>query len=76
LIEDRHAGPGEIAAARIDIADWFQKLARQKRKIAKTLARGESTTTAAHMYGLTAGRVSQLRKELKQSWDVFQGESI
>ena len=26
LIEDRHAGPAETAAARIDISDWFDSL--------------------------------------------------
>ena len=75
LLEDRHAGPAETAAARIDIADWFRSLARWKRKIAKALARGETTSTAVIMYGLTAGRISQLRQELKRSWEIFQGES-
>ena len=46
LLEDRQAGPAEIAAARIDVADWFKSLARGKRKIAKTLAR--SYTFIAH----------------------------
>lgn len=30
--------------------------------------------TVAQMFGLTAGRVSQLRAELKQSWGQLQGE--
>ncbi len=65
LIEDRQAGPAETAAARIDVADWFKSLGRNKRKIAKSLARGEATSTVARLFGLTAGRVSQLRQELK-----------
>jgi hypothetical protein len=76
LIEDKKAGPAETAAARIDVADWFKSLGRQKRKIAKSLARGEATSTVAHMYGLSAGRISQLRDELRRSWHQFQREPV
>ena len=73
LIEDRKAGPAEIAAARIDVAAWFRSLARKKRRIAQSLAQGESTSQVARLFGLTAGRISQLRQELAQSWAEFQG---
>jgi hypothetical protein len=33
LVEDRHAGPAQTAAARIDVAAWFLSLARKKRRI-------------------------------------------
>ena len=75
LVEDKHAGPAETAAARIDVAAWFRSLARRQRKIAQTLAQGETTGKIARMFGLTAGRVSQLRAELRRSWGRFQGES-
>lgn len=75
LLEDRQAGPSETAAARIDVAEWFKSLGRNQRKIAKTLARGEATSTVARLFGLTAGRVSQLRQELKRSWEMFQNQA-
>jgi hypothetical protein len=74
LVEDRKAGPAETAAARIDVAAWFRSLARKKRRIAQMLARGEGTGKVAGMFGLTAGRVSQLRRELAESWEEFHGE--
>jgi hypothetical protein len=74
LIEDRKAGPADTAAARIDVAAWFKTLACKKRMIAKALARGESTATVAQMFELSAARVSQLRRELQQSWEEFQEE--
>jgi hypothetical protein len=74
LVEDKKAGPAETAAARIDVADWFRSLTRQKRKIAKTLARGEATSKVARMFGLSAGRISQVRDELRRSWLEFQAE--
>jgi transposase-like protein len=45
------------------------------RKIALTLARGESTSEAAEKFGVTASRISQLRVWLKESWDGFQTEA-
>lgn len=74
LVEDRHAGPDLIAAARIDVGDWLRMLPRTKRRVARMLASGESTGDVARKCKLSAGRISQLRKELEHSWKVFQGE--
>jgi transposase-like protein len=49
--------------------------AARLRKIALTLARGESTSEAAKKFGVTPARVSQLRLWLKESWEQFQGEA-
>jgi hypothetical protein len=74
LIEDRHAGPAETAAARIDIGLWFATLPRKKRRIAETLATGLTRKAAARKFRLTAGRISQLRREFMDAWSEFQGE--
>lgn len=76
LVEDRHAGPAETAAARLDVAKWFRKLPATKRGVAHVLATGETTQTTAKKFNLTAGRVSQLRRELQTSWQTLQGETI
>ena len=76
LIESRKAGPAETAAARIDMAAWLRSLPRRNRKIAQALARGEAPGAVAQMFKLTPARVSQLRRELKQNWDAFQGEPV
>lgn len=75
LIEDRKAGPADTAAARIDFGNWLRSLPRYKRRIAVTLARGETTTATARKYRLSPGRISQLRRELAASWNAFQGET-
>jgi hypothetical protein len=72
LVEDRHAGPAEIAAARIDVAAWLHSLSPRNRRIAKILAMGETTTDLAQRLSLSRPRVSQLREELKASWEKFQ----
>jgi len=38
------------------------------------LAAGETGRDTARLFGLTAGRISQLRGELKRNWQTFQGE--
>jgi hypothetical protein len=73
LIEDHRAGPAEIAAVRIDFGAWLTSLPGRLRKIVATLATGESTIAAAKRFGVSAARISQLRGELKASWDGFQG---
>ena len=71
LVEDRRATPAEIAAARIDVAAWLRSLSPRNRRIAKNLAMGETTTDVARKFNLSRPRVSQLREELKASWEKF-----
>ena len=71
LVEDRHATPADIAASRIDVAAWLHSLSQRNRRIAKTLAMGETTTDVARKFNLSRPRVSQLREELKTSWKKF-----
>jgi len=73
LVEDRQAGPAEIAAARIDVAAWLKSLSRRHRKIAKALAIGVSTRDVARQFGLSPARISQLRSWFRQHWEQFQG---
>ena len=43
-------------------------------RIAQNLAEGQSTTAVAGQFGLTLGRVSQLRRRFEKSWLSFHGE--
>ncbi|MAD79506.1 MAG: hypothetical protein QGG71_21735 [Pirellulaceae bacterium] len=74
LVEDRHAGPADTAAARIDFGDWLRTLGGRRRRIAETLAKGETTSVAAAKFKVSLGRISQLRRELRDDWDRFHGE--
>jgi hypothetical protein len=76
LVEDRGFTPAETAAARIDVEDWLSRLCRRDRGVATTLAAGEGTRDTARKFALTAGRISQLRTELRRNWQAFQGESV
>jgi len=74
VVEDRNAGPAEVAATRMDFSAWLQSLSKRDRKIAELLATGESTGRTAKKFGVSAARVSQLRRQLKRSWERFVGE--
>ncbi len=75
LVEDHQAGPAETAAVRIDVAAWLGTLSRQQCRIAKRLALGDSTSEVARRFGLSRGRISQLRSWLRGRWERFQGET-
>jgi hypothetical protein len=74
LVEDRRATPADVAASRIDFAQWLREMPCRFRRIAKCLATGESTFAAARRFALSPARISQLRNEFRKSWLVFQGE--
>jgi len=76
LSETRHATPAEIAALRIDFRQWFASLSRRDQRVVEALAHGERTGGVAERCHLTAGRVSQLRRELYHSWRLFLGEVV
>lgn len=71
LVEDKTAGPAEIAASRLDFAAWLRLLSGRNRRIANTLATGESTLAVARRFHMSPGRISQLRQEFKRTWDDF-----
>jgi hypothetical protein len=76
LIEDGHATPADLAASRIDFPAWLDTLTRRDRKLALKLATGETTGKVANLFRVSAGRISQLRRELMASWLKFVGEPM
>jgi hypothetical protein len=74
VVEDRQTPVPDQVAFRIDFPDWLHQLSRRDRRIAETLAQGEATSVVARRYRLTPGRVSQIRRELRDSWQRFHGE--
>lgn len=73
LVEDPTCTPAELAASRLDFKAWLSRLPRQKRRIAATLAAGETTDGTARKFRVTSGRISQMRRELSAAWQQFQG---
>jgi hypothetical protein len=74
VVDTRLSPVPEIVAFRCDFADWLQSLWERDRHIAESLAMGDRTSEAARKFGVGEGRVSQLRRELAESWRAFVGD--
>ena len=74
LVEDRTAGPDQIAMTRLDFDSWLSTLSNRDRRLAEKLALGETTGAMAGMFRISAARVSQLRRQLCENWRRFVGE--
>lgn len=75
VVEDEHSTPADIAACRLDFRAWLRKLDRRRRQVALKLAEGQTTKDTARQFNCSQARISQLRTELKDCWQAFQGES-
>ena len=73
IADDRHWSIPEQVAFRVDFPRWLKRLNRRDRRLIKFLGVGNRTCDAAEKFGLTAGRISQLRTEWKSSWEAFHG---
>lgn len=76
FIEDKHSGPAIVATTKIDFTNWLNSLPYRLRRIAKVLATGEKTSIVAKKFNLSDGRISQVRKELAEAWQEYQGEAL
>ena len=76
VVEDRRSTPANIAATRLDFRAWLESLPERTRHVAETLATGEATSHVARMFGCSASRVSQLRRELYRGWLAFTGDVV
>ena len=61
-------------AFRCDFPAWLATHSRRNRRIAEMLAVGYSPGAVAKRFGLSLGRISQLRRTLRDSWHSFHGE--
>jgi hypothetical protein len=74
VVDTRTAPVLDTVAFRCDFAEWLASLRRRDRRIAESLAIGNRTSEAARKFGVCEGRISQLRRELAESWRKFVGE--
>jgi hypothetical protein len=75
VLADRKVPVPDLAAFRVDFGQWFQNRIRRDRSIISWLIAGESPSVVADRFGISRGRVSQLRRRYEQEWRTFQGET-
>ena len=76
LIDNAQTPVLDQVCFRCDFPAWLSTLARRHRGVAQYLALGHSTGAVAKKFGLSPGRVSQLRRELHLSWMEYQDEIL
>jgi hypothetical protein len=61
-------------AFRLDFPAWLKTLTARERRLVRAMAQGERTTDLSKEFEVSPGRISQLRRELRDDWLRFQGE--
>jgi hypothetical protein len=56
---------------RLDFPAWLKTRSERDRRVVQDLMAGERTQDVAARHGLTAGRISQLRREFLEDWRRF-----
>jgi hypothetical protein len=64
----------EQAAFRIDFPAWLAQLGQRNREIAEDMAKDYGTQELSEKHKVSAGRISQLRRELHADYRRFHGE--
>ena len=67
------APPSETVPTWMDFKAWLAKHDARKRQIAEALAVGGRTGEVAVEFGVSAGRIAQMRREFENSWKEYQG---
>ena len=63
--------PVEEAMLRVDFPDYLDTLPRLKRRACSLFLDGERTKNVARRLRVSPARVSQIRRELAEGWDLF-----
>lgn len=74
LHDNTRTPPSEAAAFRIDFSRWLRFWSRRDRRLIHDLMLGEGTLAVARKHQLTAGRVSQLRRQFHLHWLIYCGD--
>jgi hypothetical protein len=61
---------------RVDFSAWRCTLDNRRRRIMNAMMLGESTSELSNRFGMTSGRISQLRREFYEGYSAFCGESL
>ena len=76
LTDNTVTPPPDAAAFRVDFPRWLRSLPDRDRRLAEELMVGERTLDTARRFGMSEGRVSQVRRELCDDWAQFHGEAV
>jgi hypothetical protein len=74
-LQDNRISPvPEQVSFRCDFPAWRLTRSERDRRVIDDLMLGERTTDVASRHGLTAGRISQLRRDFMLDWHLFTAD--
>lgn len=73
-LESRKVSPADQACFNLDFAEWLGTWSLRQRQIILLLAAGNRTSYVAQKFGVSEGRISQLRRGFQESWEQFQAQ--
>jgi hypothetical protein len=76
LTDNSFTPPDEQACFRIDFPAWLRTRSERDRRMVQDLMVGERTCEVSQKYGVSRGRVSQMRRDFQEDWERFSGSSI
>ena len=59
---------------RLDFPAWLRTRTQRDRRIINDMVMGQRTLDLSKKYGISPGRVSQVRREFHDDWQRFCGE--
>jgi hypothetical protein len=76
LRDNTQSPVADQAAFRVDYPEWLLQLGHRNCEIAKDMALEVGTFELADKHKVSAGRISQLRREFYKDWQRFHGEVV
>ena len=77
LIDNTRSPVPDQVHFRIDFRSWLHTRTERDRRLVHDMAMGQGTSDLSRKFGLSAGRVSQMRQEFHDDWVRFtDGESV
>ena len=61
----------DLAHVRVEFPRWLMRMSARNRRFVARAAEGNSTSDLARMFQISKGRISQMRRELANSWNAF-----
>ena len=74
LVDNTRTPVADAAAFRLDFPAWLVRQTERDRRIIADMMRDERTLDLAHKYGVSPGRIAQLRRAYHTDWRHFHGE--
>lgn len=73
LLSRERNNPADLATVKMDFTAWLPLLTKQEQRYLEAFLSGETTQEIASRFAVTAGRVSQRRRELWKKWKAYTG---